>query len=254
MNRKDDSTSFGSYLRKHRQKRGISLKDIADATKINVNSLLLLEREELDKLPPDVIVRGFIKAYSSFIGLDSSEPLKRYECHCKKHSLLLEPENQYDKNRTTSLRLHRQMGITIACFFLLVVCVVSFQKYFSKDMIKPDTPQQMVRPPTAAPEQTLQKSQLRGTEAESRVVSRPEETQEKHRLNILTIQRTWIRITIDDRETMEYLLTPKDRLTKKAADKFELLIGNAAGVILNFDGRELGPLGKPGQVVRITLP
>jgi len=257
MNRKGDSISFGNYLRIHRQKKGFSLKEIAEATKINVNSLLLLEKEELDKLPPDVIVRGFIKAYASFIGLDSSEVIRRYESYRESCSLPMKPISIDDRDTDTIPKLFRHFGLPVLCFFILVVSVIFLEKYFSKEKhfsrdIGVRSKTSVTKPETPPPKQVVQETELSGIE--NNLLSSLQKKQEKHRLNILTTQRTWIRIVIDDQETTEYLLNPKDKLTKEATDKFDLLIGNAAGIILIFDGRKLGPLGKPGQVVRITLP
>jgi hypothetical protein len=40
----------------------------------------------------------------------------------------------------------------------------------------------------------------------------------------------------------------------QAKTGFSLKIGNAGGVNLIFDGKEIGKLGEKGQVVNLTLP
>jgi len=37
-------------------------------------------------------------------------------------------------------------------------------------------------------------------------------------------------------------------------EKFYMLIGNAGGIDFDLNGKRVGDLGKPGQVVRVTLP
>ena len=67
-------------------------------------------------------------------------------------------------------------------------------------------------------------------------------------------RRVWIRIYIDDQEPKEYIFQPGSTPEWKARKGFKLLIGNAAGVELYFNGKEVGPLGTLGQVVTVKLP
>ncbi len=59
-----DTDSFGSCLRRAREKRQLSLKEVAGATKIPRATLELIEAGNLDELPADVFVRGFIRSYA----------------------------------------------------------------------------------------------------------------------------------------------------------------------------------------------
>jgi len=65
---------------------------------------------------------------------------------------------------------------------------------------------------------------------------------------------TWIQIERDGELPFEVMLWPGERITERASEKFGLLIGNAGGVDIRFQGRSLGPLGEHGQVIRLTLP
>ncbi len=67
-------------------------------------------------------------------------------------------------------------------------------------------------------------------------------------------ERTWVRISIDGLKTKEYVFGPSDTPEWKAEKGFELLIGNAGGIVLEFNGKKMDNLGKQGQVVRIKLP
>jgi cytoskeleton protein RodZ len=67
-------------------------------------------------------------------------------------------------------------------------------------------------------------------------------------------ERTWVRISIDGLEPKEYTFGPSDKPEWKAEKNFELLIGNAGGIVLEFNGKKMDNLGKQGQVVRIKLP
>jgi hypothetical protein len=68
------------------------------------------------------------------------------------------------------------------------------------------------------------------------------------------MERTWVRISIDGLKSKEYVFGPSDTPEWKAEKGFELLIGNAVGIVLEFNGKKMDNLGKQGQVVRIKLP
>ncbi len=77
--------------------------------------------------------------------------------------------------------------------------------------------------------------------------------QKKHLLEVAAADLTWVQVVIDGNETKEALLRPGERITYKATNAFSIIIGNAGGCTVKFDGTAL-PGGKKGQVVRRTLP
>ncbi|HUD72692.1 MAG TPA: helix-turn-helix domain-containing protein, partial [Dongiaceae bacterium] len=70
--------SFGESLRRERELRDISLREIADATKINLRYLEALEQNRFDILPGGVFNKGFIRAYARFIGADGESLVDLY--------------------------------------------------------------------------------------------------------------------------------------------------------------------------------
>jgi cytoskeletal protein RodZ len=70
-----ETVNFGTFLKEERERRQVSLAELAQTTKLSVTSLKLMEAGNLDDLPPDVFVRGFIRSYAKTIGISSSEPL-----------------------------------------------------------------------------------------------------------------------------------------------------------------------------------
>src|SRR6266446_10312282 len=69
---------FGEELRKEREIRGISLKEIADATKISRRFLEAIERNDHKVLPAPVFTRGFVREYARYLGLNAEEIVSRY--------------------------------------------------------------------------------------------------------------------------------------------------------------------------------
>jgi cytoskeletal protein RodZ len=70
--------NFGEALKREREQRDIPLRDIANATKINLRYLEALEQNRFDKLPGGVFNKGFIRAYARFIGADGEALVQRY--------------------------------------------------------------------------------------------------------------------------------------------------------------------------------
>jgi hypothetical protein len=62
-----------------------------------------------------------------------------------------------------------------------------------------------------------------------------------------------VRIT-QDGTPGQVLLKPGERLERSAADYFLLDIGNANGISVTYQGKLLGSLGKPGEVIHLRLP
>lgn len=70
--------TFGEELRREREIRGISLKEIADATKISKRFLEAIERNDHKTLPAPVFTRGFVREYARYLGLASDDIVNRY--------------------------------------------------------------------------------------------------------------------------------------------------------------------------------
>ncbi len=68
-------------------------------------------------------------------------------------------------------------------------------------------------------------------------------------LSLEAIEASWVQVTIDGEEVREALLQPEDIVEWKANKKFRLTLGNAGGVRVKLDGRELPPFGPSGEVV-----
>ena len=67
-----------SELRHARERLGLSLRDVADRTKIRVAILDAIENNDADRLPPPIFARGFVKAYAREVGLDPQTIAGRY--------------------------------------------------------------------------------------------------------------------------------------------------------------------------------
>ena len=71
--------SLGKYLKKERETRKISLKELSKNIKIREQLLKAVEEDRHDLLPSSTYVKGFLSAYAKYIGLDPNEVILRYE-------------------------------------------------------------------------------------------------------------------------------------------------------------------------------
>jgi cytoskeletal protein RodZ len=77
------STPFGDQLKRERELRGVSLEEVATATRIAPRFLEALENEQWDKLPGGVFNRGFIRSVARYLGLDEDNLVSEYALQTK---------------------------------------------------------------------------------------------------------------------------------------------------------------------------
>jgi cytoskeletal protein RodZ len=71
--------TLGEKLRNLRSERRISLGEVSRVTRIQVKYLEYLEDGEYNKLPVDVYVKGFLRGYAQFLGVDDGILMRLYE-------------------------------------------------------------------------------------------------------------------------------------------------------------------------------
>ncbi|WP_368887138.1 helix-turn-helix domain-containing protein [Limosilactobacillus fermentum] len=79
MSENEERVNVGKKLREAREKKGLTLDDLQQATKIQKRYLIAIEDEKFDELPGDFYVRAFVKQYADTVGLDGNTLLKDYD-------------------------------------------------------------------------------------------------------------------------------------------------------------------------------
>ena len=74
----DSGQSLGVFLQRERQKKQLSIEEIAEATRIQPEMLQALEAGNRNLLPVSVFTRGFVKIYAGYLGLNQAEVLERF--------------------------------------------------------------------------------------------------------------------------------------------------------------------------------
>lgn len=73
-----DRALFGDRLRRVRERRKLTLREIADRTKISASMLASLEKGECARWPVGVYSRSYMRSYAESIGLDPGETLAEF--------------------------------------------------------------------------------------------------------------------------------------------------------------------------------
>ncbi|HZJ32961.1 MAG TPA: helix-turn-helix domain-containing protein [Vicinamibacterales bacterium] len=69
---------FGERIKRLREQRGITLREIADTTKLSMRALEALERNDISRLPGGIYSRGLVRAYAEQIGLDPEATVQEF--------------------------------------------------------------------------------------------------------------------------------------------------------------------------------
>ncbi len=70
--------SMGEQLRTAREARGVSVSVAAAATRMKVQHIEALERDDFDRFAAPIYAQGFIRLYAEYLGLDAAPLLREY--------------------------------------------------------------------------------------------------------------------------------------------------------------------------------
>src|ERR1700681_4252661 len=73
------SGTFGERLKREREMREVTLKEVTTATRIGPRFLEALENEEWEKLPGGIFSRGFVRSIARYLGLNEEDFLAEYD-------------------------------------------------------------------------------------------------------------------------------------------------------------------------------
>src|SRR5262245_26718131 len=141
MSRNRRSGGVGPKLRKARERRGVSLRQIAEATKISVSILQGLERNDIAQLPGGVFGRAFVRSFATAVGLNPEETVAEFVEQFPSGSLRdgypsaeradLD-ESPDTRPREVAIKIHRWEPPISLRLTVLVLLVVAFAGYFGK--------------------------------------------------------------------------------------------------------------------------
>jgi len=69
---------IGNSLREARERQGLGYPEIELATKIRAKYIRALEEEDFTSIPGDAYIRGFLRTYAEYLGLDGDVYVDEY--------------------------------------------------------------------------------------------------------------------------------------------------------------------------------
>jgi hypothetical protein len=254
--------SFGEELRREREIRGISLKEIADATKISKRFLEAIERNDHRTLPAPVFTRGFVREYARYLGLNSEEMVNRYNyaaagddrieksIHLDRLTQPAAPVKPVKPLKPRGIpapyaRIDRNVVVTFVIIIALVgvaVWAVSRRRELSRfDGPEAHDTAATAHPATAAVAPTI-------------VAPAPPKPApaagDTLRLTLDLVDTSWVSLEADGKSVFNDELRRGEKRTFEAKDRFRFkTIGNAAGVSLTLNDVKVPALGREGQVL-----
>jgi cytoskeleton protein RodZ len=262
--------TLGAYLRRGRERSGLSIEAVAAGSRIVPRLVEALEADRQEFLPAPVYVRGFIRAYCEQIGADTEEALRLYdEQAAPPPSLTVQPKTPEAPTGPAARRWGRVAALS-AVGVVLGVAGFALLGRRQPDAVAsrgngavatastrpapPPAPPAQSQPPVAVPAPAPaapSTSAIAPAPPAAPVSSAPKPADRV--LVMRAIDTTWIRVQPDGGPATEETLAPGAVREWRTSGRFHVTLGNAGGVELELDGRALPALGMAGQVVKDAI-
>jgi len=242
--------SVGEDLRQAREQMGASLLDVENGTKIRIKYITAMENDAFEVLPGKVYVKGFLRSYARYLGLDGEALVSRYEEHLT--PLRTEQERivlqQPVVNSTRRLGLWK--GLTAAAIAMLVIALI----YLGGAMLlKPtdNVSDSGKRFGTSNPPNNAV-----GHQDQALDFSQDTSIQDNKKIDMVlqvTGGASWMHIIVDNKSVFEGTVGPNNVKQFAGQESIQVRFGNAGAVKVQVNGRDYGFLDGPGQVVTRTF-
>lgn len=247
--------SFGEDLRREREIRGISLKEISDATKISKRFLEALERNDHRTLPAPVFTRGFVREYARYVGLNVEEMVNRYNFAAMNDDRIEKPP-QVEKYARTPPRdispkpapkrgippVYAKIDGNALAVVFIVIALAGVAWWAVQHKRRTDAAESAGAIPVVTP---------RGA-ALAQPAAQPKPADDSVlRMAIEADQSSWLELHADGERVFYGDFDAGSRQEFEAREQFRFArIGNAAGLRIAINGLPVPPLGQQGEVVK----
>jgi cytoskeleton protein RodZ len=279
------SGGFGGKLRDARERRGISLRQIANATKISVAALEALERNDLTRLPGGIFSRAFVRSYASEVGLDPDATIQEFIAEFPNDSLAGgHPTTERVEDHVSVENDRRRAGAFLWLIGLSLPIAWAVMHFATagrgvdhqapspatattsapeaapagvpRDSVAAPVLPAAAPAPTAAPLVESSAEPARSAPAAdppkpAPPAAPPAVPEAADRLTVvLSVKRPcWVYASADDKKQIDRLLQPGERQTIEVRREMVITAGDASAISLTFNGAAGKPLGKTGDVV-----
>lgn len=257
--------SFGQRLKQEREKRKITLEQISVSTKIGTRMLQALEEGNFSQLPGGIFNKGFVRAYSRFVGLDEDQTVAEYlEASGDAPPVPAEPgsledpasEIEENVSRETSAAPARQLPWGwFAALLLVVALALSFWNHRRREYTGPSvppTPTTTATPSTGSPTGGSARS-VAPKISQALAPAVPAATPGEFTIVIQAREDSWISITADNRTASSELLLAGGERTVQGRKEVIVRAGNAGGIDFRLNGNKIATGGESGEVRTFTF-
>ena len=254
-------SDFGGKLRLARERRGISLGQIAASTKISIAALEALERNDVSKLPGGIFTRAFVRSFALEVGLDPDDTvrefLERFQgapvAPIAAPSIIAAEESNFETQQRIA-----GVVLKLALISVPLIGVVLYFTMRSRPADRSVAPQTSTAAPLPLDFPTpLATRGAPPSAAPAAPVPRPAEAAAPSRTMTLELHPTgecWIKLTVDGQPVLSRLMLAGEIDVRQVHDTAVIEVGDAGAFAFSVDGRPGKSLGQTGQVrtARIT--
>lgn len=232
--------ALGERFRAARESRGLTLSDVAEHIRIRSVYLAAIEEEQWGAIGAPVYIRGFLRTYARYLGIDPEEAVSEFNASSGAAALAAEP-----LTREFSARQDAGLSpiIWVASVVAVLLVALVIYNYFSLR----HAPAAPVAVESSSPNAPSAAPSAAGAIASAEPVLKADRTLTLHLLGV-----SWLRVTVDGNVSIEGTFPAGTSKTFHGA-KAVLRVGNAGGVEVTVDGKAVGPLGRVGDVVERTF-
>lgn len=267
-------SSPGAILKRCRTYHKISLEEAEEATKIGASYLKALEDERINQFASLAYLKGFLRIYAAFLGLDPDDMIRLYEklytsksrAEDRKASLV-EPGRQAPRRKFPLQKLALPAALLV--LILITAAIVNRPPSPSSRQRQavsptPSTAVQAVQPPRSSSRQNRPANPVDNTPLEqaqdnsrpppqSGIQKSPAESARGIIVRLKVTQNGTVTVTIDAAKSQGYELAVGDSIEWKADRTVTLELSNAGGVEAELNGQQLKPLGPSGKPAIVVI-
>ncbi len=271
-------SSIGEKLQAARARRGLTLDQVSSSTRISLKYLAALENDDRACFPAAFFYKSFVHQYARYLEVDEIaisallDPMLAAEAP---PALPGQGESPGDLTRrltpmprpgdARSAGRRKLAGSFVS--FVLVLGACSGLYSWWRDargagvFAWNERPAQAVAPARAArpaPAAAAPKTPVATAPVPADVVQTPAAPAapapaSRLSLNLAATEATWLSVSSDGKPVFSGLLQPNETKALAAAERAKVIVGNAGGLSVEWNGRALGALGRRGQVRVITF-
>ncbi|HVS45651.1 MAG TPA: RodZ domain-containing protein [Verrucomicrobiae bacterium] len=245
--------ALGERFRAAREARGLTLSEVAEQIRIRSVYLGAIEEENWSLIGAPVYIRGFLRTYARFLGIDPEEAVAAFNSQTAAPS---EPsaEESATRPRAGSKELRPFIWIASAIAVALVAFVVYNeivlqQRHPAAVAVATATP---APAPSVSPSAQTNGSSLPSASPLASPSPGSQTMPGPSTIAVRLVALSWLRITVDGNVTIEGTFPAGTERTFRGKYA-SVRVGNAGGVQIIVDGKSIGLLGKTGVVADRTF-